>query len=545
MSSVPRRVPSKPIAIAPSTADIVPAQRVSQYVRALRRRWWIVATVTAAAVFAALAVSLTSEKEFDATSKVLLTNSEPVDTILLTERSRSNDPERDVNTDVALVTLGPVAKRVQRRLRLPLSTADLVEKVTARTAGATNVISITVRDPSPARAQAIANAFAAEYVSFRHDAVQSQYERAAAGGKRALAAMTPAQRNSVRGRALTSSLQALQTAAKLVTGGLQVAEPAALPTEAATPRPKLSVAIALVLGLCFAALFAIGLDFADRRLRDESDVEELFGLPILARIPAIRRWRESDDGMTQEEAYAAMAVNLRLRDLEAGQQTVMVASAEAETGKTSVTIGVARALAGAGQRVMVIECDLRRPRLASYIGLQASGGLASVLGRSSLLDSELVEVDVLSGAAADPNLHVASFDVLPAGSVVSNPHTALSSPRMQGILAAAESKVDMVLLDTPALAFVSDALDLAGNVDTCVLVVRLNRSTKAGVRRVLGTLQEVGVDVAGIVVTSAKADRVNAGDYLARRPLPGRAQQTRDLVVELARRRRRAADPSP
>jgi tyrosine-protein kinase len=518
----------------------VPAQQISHYLKALRRRWWFVAALTATAVGAALAVCLTAQKQYDATAKVLLENSEPVNTIFLTQQVRSQDPERDVNTDVALVTLEPVARRVQQHLDLPLSTTELLDEVSASTAGTTNVISITARDPSPARAQAIANAFAAEYIVFRRDAAQAQYNQAAARAARELAAMTPEQRDSPSGKALATGLRDLQTASKLVTGGVQIAERATKPTTAATPRTKLAVIIALLLGLSVGAIIAIGLEFADRRLKEEAEVEELLGLPILAKVPAMRRWQGPDsDGPLQHEAYATIAVNLRLRDIDAGPQTVMVASAERNAGKTSVTIGVARALARAGQRVVAIECDLRGPTFATYLGLASGGGLAAVLGRLRSFRHELVGVDSLDGPTGHRGVGEASLEVLPAGSVVSNPHTVLPSHRMKETLAEARSGADMILIDTPALTPVSDAVDLAGSVDTCIFVVRLNQSTKEGSRRALRTLQEIGLDITGIVLTGTAADEIS--DYFYP---PEKVEPKRSRVSLLARRRRRVTAPS-
>jgi capsular exopolysaccharide synthesis family protein len=518
----------------------VPGQQVSHYLKALRRRWWFVAWVTATAVVAALALCLTAQKEYDATAKVLLLPSDPVNTIFLTQQGRSQDPERDVNTDVALVTLDPVARRVQRRLDAPLTTTELLGEVRASTAGTTNVISITARNPSPAIAQAIANAFATEYLAFRRDTARAQYNGAAARAARDLAAMTPEQRNSPSGKALAAGLQNLQTASKLVTGGAVMAEQATKPTTAATPRTKLAVTVALLLGLSFGAIIAVGLEFADRRLKEEAEVEELLGLPILAKVPAMRRWRGPEsDGPPQHEAYATVAVNLRLRDIDSGSQTVMVASAEPNAGKTSVTIGVARALARAGQRVVAIECDLRGPTFATYLGLPSGGGLSAVLGRLRSFRHELVGVDSLGGPTGHRGVGEASLEVLPAGSVVSNPHTVLPSHRMKETLAEARSGADMILIDTPALSPVSDAVDLAGSVDTCIFVVRLNQSTKEGARRALRTLQEIGLDITGIVLTGVAADEIYASDYLYP---PVESKRSRFSL--LARRRRRVTAPS-
>jgi Mrp family chromosome partitioning ATPase len=219
----------------------------------------------------------------------------------------------------------------------------------------------------------------------------------------------------------------------------------------------------------------------------------------------------------------------------------MVASAEPNAGKTSVTIGVGRALARAGQRVVAIECDLRGPTFATYLGLPSGGGLAAVLGRLSSFRHELVEVDSLGGPTGHRGVGEASLEVLPAGSVISNPHTVLPSHRMKETLAEARSGADMILIDTPALTPVSDAVDLAGSVDTCIFVVRLNQSTKEGSRRALRTLQEIGLDITGIVITGTAADEIYASDYLYP---PEKAESKRSRVSLLARRRRRVTAPS-
>jgi receptor protein-tyrosine kinase len=503
------------VTTAPGSSGVVPAQQLSRYLQALRRRSWIVAAVVVIAAGAAFAVSLTTQKKYDATAKVLVTNSDPANAILAFQPTQSNDPERDMNTDVALVTLEPVADRAQRRLDTTLSTSTLLGEIRAGTAGTTNVISITARDRLPARAQAIANAFATSYVAFRRDVAQAQYQQAAARAARQLAAMTPPQRSSPKGKALASGLQSLQAASKLATGGVEVAELAKRPTSPATPRTKLTLAVAVVIGLFLGALCAIGLEFADRRIKDEKDVEELLGLPVLAGVPAKRGWRRpQDDGAAQEEAYATVAVNLRLRNLGTATQTVMVTSAEAEAGKTAATIGVARALARAGQRVIAIEGDLRRPKFASYLGLGANGGLAAVLGSLSSFGGELVSVRATGRPDRDGDGPDA-VELLPAGAAVADPHSVLASASMREVLDEARESADVVLIDTPALDIVSDAVDLARGIDTCIFVVRLSHSTKQGVQRALRTLTELGLDVV-VIVTGRSARRAYGSDYFPR-----------------------------
>jgi Mrp family chromosome partitioning ATPase len=138
--------------------------------------------------------------------------------------------------------------------------------------------------------------------------------------------------------------------------------------------------------------------------------------------------------------------------------------------------------------------------------------------------------------------------VLPAGITVSNPHAVLASERLQVTLLDVRGRADMVLLDTPALGPVSDAVDLAPNVDSCVLVVRLKQTTKEGARRALRTLTEVGVDIAGVVVTGAEHPSGPGKDYYVKSdqpPRPAKAEEKRSVLSALlGRRRKRAAVPS-
>ncbi len=523
----------------------MPSQQISHYLRALRSRWWVVALVTVLAAATALAFNERATKKYDATAQVLVTNQEPIDTLFLTQGQRSLDPERDINTDVALVTTEPVALAVRKQLHLTTSTDGLLREVSAGTAGTSNVISITARDPSPTRARDIANAFATQYVAFRRDQERQTYLQSAELASRALAQLTPQERSGPRGKQLETQLQTLQNAAGLVTGGVTGVESATKPTSPAVPRTKLALAIAIVLGLCVGSLIAIALEFGDRRLKDEAEVEQFLDLPILASVPLMRRWRGPNaEGAVQQEAYATVAVNLRLRDPDAEQpQTVMLASSDPGAGKTAATIGVARALARAGQHVIAIEADLRRPKFASYLNLPSGGGLAAVLAETRRLSEELIELDLLSG----PLPEAAPLEVLPAGSVVGNPHTVLASDKMRELLLEARSRADIVLVDTPAVGPVSDAVDLAGSVDTCLLIVRLKHTKQEGVRRALRALLEVEIDVAGVIVTGlTRKPSYAMGYYLTPEQAPVRERPRKRSLISslLARRRKRATAPS-
>lgn len=490
---------------SPAERALGGARQVSDYLRALRARWQIVALATVVAAGAAFGVSLTSPNQYDATAKILLDTAEPIDALLGQGTARSNDPERDINTGVALIRLDPVAKRVQQELGLALSLRQLLREVKANTQGNSNVVEITVRDPVPERATAIANGFASEYVAFRRSSARGRYNDAARLAQKQLESLTPAKRTTAEGRALQARLEELQIAATLQTGGSQFVQQAAVPTSRATPRPKRSAAVGIFLGLVLGSLFAILLEFADHRLKDEEEIERLLELPILAKVPHIKRGIGGGPRHGTREAYSTLAINLRLMALGTELRTVMVASAELEEGKSSLTLGAGRALASIGLRVIAIESDLRKPTFARYLDLPESGGVTMICAGLSSLEDELIEIDDDRVGSVRHGADGGSFSVVPAGRIAPDPHRLLSSHRMQELVAEARERADVVLIDTPALGAVSDALSLSNVVDTCIFVVRLNHAKRDGTLRALRTLSNVGVDVTGIVITGTQS----------------------------------------
>jgi polysaccharide biosynthesis transport protein len=265
MSTSPRAVDGH---VADGVVEIAPAERASLHLRSLMRYWWLVLAAFALAIAAALAVSMTEQKRYAASAEVLVTSGEPVNVLLRSTAPLPADPERALNTDVALVKVVAIASRVHKQLRLPFSKTKLLAEVTASLEGTTNVVKITVRDALPLRAAAIANAFASQYIAFRRETAQGQYAAAARLAQAQLSVLTPAERKKPEGVSLRNQLQQLETAGRLQTGSAQIVDEATPPTSPASPRPKRSAAIAGVLGLLIGSLAAIVLGGAKRRPRD-------------------------------------------------------------------------------------------------------------------------------------------------------------------------------------------------------------------------------------------------------------------------------------
>ncbi|MDQ3719321.1 MAG: hypothetical protein M3350_00795, partial [Actinomycetota bacterium] len=440
------------------------------------------AAVTVLVTAAALAVTLSSTKEYDATSKLLLRDDEPIDA--LSDRAAvPADPERETNTKVALIKLETVADRVRGALGLQVSAEQLLQQVTTEVEGTSDIVLITARDGDPSRAAAIASRLASEYVAFRRQSARASIDEAAKLARSRLESLPPEQRASEEGRQLEGRLRELEIAASLQTGGAEVVRQASVPTSASTPRPLLSGVLAAFLGMALAVALALLLEFIDRRIRDEDEAQAVFQLPVLATIPRPSRGAGGSGvqgDQYQQEAYGTLAANVLFSNRGRELTALLITSPGSGDGKTSSVFGLARALTLLGQSVIAIEADLRHPRFVQICNLQQQGGLSSVLAGVGQLDDELVDVDAwtLGERSEEGRKRGAFFSVLPAGPVPPTASGMLSRPAMGDVMADCRRRADIVLVDSAPVGLVHDPITLVNVVDATILVSRLNWTTR-------------------------------------------------------------------
>ena len=358
-----------------------------------------------------------------------------------------------------------------------------------------------MRDPDPARAARLANAFATRYVAARESDARSAFEQAASRARKQLESLPPAQ-----GRELRSRLQELEVGSTLQTGNADVIQPATKPTTPASPRVLFDTVLAAFLGLVLGVVSAGMLELLDRRVKDEDDVRLITGLPSLAGIPVPRRAtgsRRLELDREQIEGYRSLATNLRFFKLGSKAKRLLITSPSPLDGKTSVTLSLARALAEFGQEVIAVECDLRGSRFADYLELSEAQGLSSILPGMAQWSQAVVEVDAtLRADASRAQGKSLRFSVLPSGPVPPNPHALLSSPEMHELLVELGTSKDVVLLDAPPLGTLTDAVPLLPWVDCVVLVVRLQHTSRDALKKACNILAEMdAVPVLGTVLT--------------------------------------------
>jgi capsular exopolysaccharide synthesis family protein len=501
----------EPQHVAPAEHDL------GAYLKAIRRRMPLILLLTAIVTAAAVLVSLAQTKQYEATARIVLSQTDPINAVIDSSAPVNYDPESDRNTRVSLIKIEAVADAVRAGQNLDYSSEELIDKVTTEVESNSDIVAIKVLDADPETAAAIATGFAEQYQLYRQQTARNQLNDAADVTRGQLEQLSLAEQASDQGRDLRAKLREIEILAAAQRGGVEVAETADVPSDPAKPKPMLNGIVAFVLGFGFAVALAVGLEFIDRRLKDEEDVENAFGLPILATIPRPARRSQTvvpGEDRGQFEGYSALATNLRFFELGPELESIMITSPGPAEGKTSVTLGTARALAALDLRVIAIEADLRRPTFAKY-GIGRGAGLSTVLAGVSDVDSSLVEVDAGSLTRVDGSASGRSrtFHVLPAGPVPPNPQALLARPMMTHVIDDARAMADVVLVDVPPLGTVNDPITLANLVDGVALVAHLGRTTRDASRRTLRLLANVDARLLGVVVTGATPGEGYYGAY--------------------------------
>ena len=280
-------------------------------------------------------------------------------------------------------------------------------------------------------------------------------------------------------------------------------EPASAPGAPISPHPGRNAKIAFVLSLLIAAGLVPLLDALDRRLRAPEELEELSDAPLLGSIPD-EAFPGHGSGPYVHEAFQTLRAGLTYFNIDRTVGTVLIASPTRGDGKTTVAANLSLALAQDGRDVIAVDCDLRRPQLAKRLGVaeQVNFGLDSVLIDRREADEALLEVEVEGGR----------LRLLPGGSPP-NPSVLLGSDRMRSLLARLREDADMVIIDTPPLLAVSDAIPLQEQVSGTVLVARMDYTTRDGVRKAGAFISTAGGSLLGFVATGVQIGGVGGYAY--------------------------------
>ena len=309
---------------------------------------------------------------------------------------------------------------------------------------------------------------------------------------------------------------------------VRVLDLATASTEPAFPNKPLLVGVALAVGLVLGALAAIAVDLRDHRIRDVGDLERSlagYGLPVLGQLPLLpidpklgagnvraqRRQRDLYAYLFPQSLMAERCRGLRTSLVFAlapqGAMTIMVTSPGSAEGKSSTAINLALSFCQADKRVVIVDADMRRPRLHQLfpppVG-EEGAGLGGVLAKRIELDKALQSVDNDDGPS--------NLSVLPCGALPDNPAELLEHPACRQTLAALAERFDVIIIDSPPLLPVTDPLILAPQVDAVVLVARCSATTAHDLEHGLNMLRRSDTNLLGVVLNEIDPRRAGQGE---------------------------------
>jgi tyrosine-protein kinase len=465
------------------------------YVRqAWRRKWLLLAVIV---VIPAVTYFLTNrqEKVYKATTllKVAPQNISVSSQITFTSSGATET--------ATIIRTTSVARLAARELgESPTAAGSLLGKISTTVQGeATDAgfLSITATDSDPKQAARIANAFAAAIT-------QSRTNDAVARIDQQIANLSKQGGDQVTQSVVADQLQQLRAARATLGGTTQVIEPATPPGAPISPNPGRNARVAFILSLLIAAGLVPLLDALDRRLRQPEELEGMGDAPLLGSIPEEAfPGRESGGGPFVHEAFQTLRAGLTYFNIDRTVDAVLIASPTRGDGKTTVAANLARALAEDGKNVIAVDCDLRRPQLARRLGVadKVNFGLDSVLIDRREVYEALVDVEIEGGR----------LRVLPGGSPP-NPSVLLGSERMRSLIRELRGTADMVVLDTPPLLAVSDAIPLQEQVSGTVLVARVDHTSRDGIRKAISFISTAGGRVLGFVATGVQLGGFGGAD---------------------------------
>lgn len=297
-------------------------------------------------------------------------------------------------------------------------------------------------------------------------------------------------------------LKELELSGLLRTSNVRVLDPALPNFAPVRPNTRSAVALFTLLGLLVGVGLVVGLEFLNASIASRSDVEDRLKLHFLGIMPPLALEEGSSADLyihrhprsMQAEACRALRTNLRFMSPDKPFRTVVVSSAGPSEGKSTAVINLGVVMAQTGTRVLLMDTDLRRPRLHSAFGLPEDVGVSSLVVGQGSLESAIKSTEV-------PNLFV-----LPCGPLPPNPAELLHTQAFADLLRKLQERYDCILLDSPPLGPVSDALVLSKQADGILLVLKAGSTHREHARRAIRALRDVKAHIIGALLNHVRLE---------------------------------------
>jgi succinoglycan biosynthesis transport protein ExoP len=552
------------------TEHASPAPRyvtLRDYLRVLRRYWMLIAVIALIGAVAGLANALRQTPTYEATAQISFQDPTQDLSIVGLGANAVQTPAELAEVGADTASTPSVIAAAQRRLQTPYSSHELASSISTQVDAASGLLLLTADAKTPGLAAGLANAVASALVAQENAQTRARFAGLANTVGRRIAGLT---RRGARASAASggqigfysNELARLNTLAAFASTA-QLANLAQPPTGSSSESHTRSIGLGLLLGLLLGIAAAFVRDSTDRRLRTLADIRESFPMPVLGHVGAQSMGRVARasgsagelDGV-DHEAFRILRRNVEFLDREHIPRLILVTSAVPQEGKTTVAGSLALAMAAAGRRTLLVDCDLRRPALAERLKAQPSPGLSEYLSGTASWQEILTAVEVEAPAngfghqnggsrngsalaagrggtivaydgeagpasngselvARDGAAVVAAQDLalIPAGSPSSRSAELLGSPRFHGFLDAVGHAYEVVVIDSTPLLPVSDTLEILPHVDAMIICARASQTTRDQASAVQAALSHFPERPTGVVVTGVKPGDSDYADY--------------------------------
>ena len=437
------------------------------YWRAIRKHWLIVVAATAVGLAVAGLVVLTTTPKYASTVTFFVNT--PSDTIAGSAQGDTFGQKR-VNSYVQLITTSSLVELVAAELDNGMTPDEIDGTIAAKGDLNTVLLTATITDTSAERSLAIATAVSTEFVD------------------------------------LVSAIETGQSATPSAVR-LEVVDGPSLNPTPVEPAVTRNLGLGLLAGLLVGLGLAVLRDVLDTSLRTVEDLQKIAGVPVMGSIFFDRDAGKNpvvhdDHRQTiRSEAFRQLRTNLQFVNAAAPVRTLVVTSSVSGEGKSTTASNIAISFADAGQRVLLIEGDLRRPKVADYLGIEGSVGLTNVL------IGQVAVSEVLQSWGGT------SLTVLASGSIPPNPSEMLGSPGMIELLESLKKSFDLIVIDTPPLLPVTDAAIMATYADGAIVVARHGSTKRAQLAASIKSLRAVDARILGCVLNMVPTKGVEADGY--------------------------------
>ena len=498
----------------------------------LFRSWlWLIVLAGVLAGAGAYFVSVRTTPIYETSTRLLVSDPPAMRSIEYTGMVNTQTMAR---TYTEILVDRPVLEGVIEQLDLKTTPEQLKKSISVELVRDTQLVVVTVQSANPERAAAIANSIASVFTERIRQLQSERYAATQEGLAQQVKDMEaqidetnqalkseddPSKQIQLEARLteyrrlysnLVTNFEQVRLAEAQTSTNVVVSEPAAVPSIPVSPKTMRNTILAVFAGMLLAAGAVVAIDALDDTIKDPEEIRKKFNLSILGMIASHNGAAEmpitqSEPRSPVSESFRALRTNLTFAGVDRHLRCILVTSATPQDGKTTVSTNLAVVMAQGERQTLLVDADLRRPRVHTMFGLLNRTGLVNLFIRAPETLPDFIQPSGLPG-----------LSVLPSGSLPPNPAELIASQKMTQVMNWIVDKYDVVIIDTPPVLAVTDAVALSRSVDGVVLVAKPGVTKLSAFRQTVEQLQTVGASILGVVLNEVEPSSRKYGYYYDR-----------------------------